>query len=371
MSLGIARATLPAEFQDVTSKQLLMTPLPQFLHARLIMSAVGQKLNTGSLALPLGPTREINGGGASYMGLTEMQYMLSDEIAKQAIRVQPDFSEAARSNGVGHTIRINRPKFASTTYTMASRRLTAGSAISTTPVNAQSEQVPLTVERWGGPYDPAQNAVAPIGINAFDATRAIHSIPAIAELKFQEDFHRTIDSFGVTLFDSVASANIVYAGSMAADNDAKQTDDNPFDYATLLKCQKALDDLNIPTFSNGRRLMILTTKQVQDLMQDDQFQRMSVFNEYNPLLKGAYVKTCCDFDILKSTTLNQVSNSSSVKVQYGQAFGPGMVGVGPAGMPYVSASTQDNYGQDFLAVWLWFCAFGVLDERFGLSVRSS
>lgn len=371
MSFGIQRATIPAEFQDVVSKQLLMAPIPKFMHARLIMSAVGQKLNTNSMMLPLGPSRDIQSNG-TYATLEQMQYMLSDDIAKQAVRVQEDFSEAAQRGGVGHTIRINRPVFDATTYTMASRRLQAGATISTVAINAKSEQVPLTVERWAGPYDSTNSRVAPIGINAFDASRAVHSIPAIADLQFQYDFHRTVDSFGVTLFDSVASGNILYAGSMTSNNSSTAVDDNPFDFEMLLRSKKSLDDLSIPTFTNGRRIMVLTTKQGNDLQKDEQYQRLAkVHPQFNPLFIESYLGSCAGFDILTSVTLTQTNNSSSVPIQHGQAFGPGMVGVGPASMPMVIPSTDDNYGQDFKAIWIWFAAFGILDERFGLSLRSS
>jgi hypothetical protein len=70
-------------------------------------------------------------------------------------------------------------------------------------------------------------------------------------------------------------------------------------------------------------------------------------------------------------SLSTPANSSSVAVQYGQMFGPGMVGVGPADMPRVVPNTQDNYGENSLAIWLWYCAFGVLDDSFGLSIRTA
>jgi hypothetical protein len=373
MALGISRATLPAEFYDVTSKQLLLAPVPQFLHARLIMSAVGQRLNTASMALPVGATRQIpEKSGVGYLSLNEMQYMLSDEIAKEAIQVKEDFSPEASATP-GHTIRFNRPKFTDTTYTMASREVPAGGVISTTPINISSDQVPLTVKRWVGPYSSSQSAPAPIGISKFDASRALHSIPAIADLHFQYDFHKTVDAFGVALFDAVDSSNIIYAGSMTGVNDSTVVNDNPFDFTMIMQAEKRLDDLHIPRFrGTGKRIMILTTKQAQDLALDDQFQRLARYEQnFNPLFKTSYVASVGSFDILKSATLTQTANSNSVPIQYGQAFGPGMVGVGPAGMPYVTPSTADNYGEDFLAVWIWYCAFGVLDQRFGVSLRSS
>ena len=370
MAMGIQRATLPAEFFDRTSETLLLAPEPQYLHARLILAAIAMDLDTkAGLALPI-PGRALPNQGASYLGLAEMQYELSDPIAPQAVRVMTDF--APGSTNPGHTIRFNRPRFTDTTYTFGSREIPAGSLISTTPVNVGSDQVPLTVKRWAGPYDSTNNRVAPYQVNRFDSARAVHSLGGIAELHFMRDFHKTIDSFGVALWNSCRAANIVYPDGMTADNDAVAVGDHPMDYATMAKVERTLDNANIPKFANGKRILVLTTLQAEQLTRDPEFQRLAVFEpNFNPLLKGSYVRSCGTFDILKSTTLTQTNNSSSIPIQYGQAFGPGMVGVGPASMPAVVPNSQDNYGEDVLAIWLFYCAFGVLDDSFGCSVRTS
>jgi hypothetical protein len=45
--------------------------------------------------------------------------------------------------------------------------------------------------------------------------------------------------------------------------------------------------------------------------------------------------------------------------------------MGAQGMPRVVPSTNDNYGETVYAIWIWYAAFQVLDNRFGRSVRSS
>lgn len=370
MGIGIQRASLPAEFFDTTSATLLHAPEPQYLHARLILAAMSMDLDAkGGLALPI-PGRAITAQREGYLTLPEMQFELSDPIAAEAVRVMTDF--APGSTTPGHTIRFNRPRFVDSTYTFGSREVPAGSLISTTPVNVGSDQVPLTVKRWAGPYDATNSRVAPYQVNRFDSGRAVHSLAGVAELHFMRDFHKTIDAFGVALWNSCKAANIVYPVGMTAVDDAVAVGDHPMDYATLALTERRLDDANIPKFSNGKRIMVLTTLQVEQLSRDSEYQRLAVFEkDYNPLLKGSYVKSCGGFDIMKSTTLTQTNNSSSIPIQYGQAFGPGMVGVGPASMPAVVPNSQDNYGEDVLAIWLWYCAFGVLDDSFGCSIRTS
>ena len=369
MAIGIQRASLPAEFFDSTSATLLRSPEPQYLHARLILAAMAMDLDAkAGLAMPV-PGRALP-SGAGYISLPEMQFELSDPIAAAAVRVMTDFAPGSQTPG--HTIRFNRPRFTDSTYTFASREISAGATISTTPVNVGSDQVPLTVKRWAGPYDATNNRVAPYQVNRFDSGRAIHSLSGVAELHFMRDFHKTIDSFGVLLWNSVKAANIVYPAGMTAVDDALAVGSHPMDYATLALTQRRLDDANIPQFPNGKRIMVLTTLQTEQLTRDSEYQRLSVFErDFNPLLKGSYVGSCGNFDILKSTTLTQTNNSSSIPIQYGQAFGPGMVGVGPASMPAVVPNSQDNYGEDVLAIWLFYCAFGVLDDSFGCSIRTS
>lgn len=371
MAFGIQRATLPAEFYDRTSERLLIAPEPQYLHARLILSAVSMSLDSAAganIALPI-PGRALDGSGADYRKLEDMQFNLADPIAEEAIVVVNDFREEHQP---GHVIRFNRPRFTNSTYTFASREVPAGTSISTTPINVGSDQVELTVKRWAGPYDSTNNRVAPYAVSRFDAQRAVHSIPKIADLHFTRDFHKTVDTFGVTLFDSVKSTNIVYPTGIASDNAMAAVGSNPMDFETLLRAEKVLNDASIPTFKDGKRIAVLTTLQCLQLARDPEFRQSAVFMpDLNPLIQGSYFKTVSKTHIYQSTTLNQTNNSSSVPIQYGQMFGPGMVGVGPASMPRVAPSTNDNYGEDPMAIWLWYCALGVLDDSFGVSIRTS
>jgi hypothetical protein len=372
MAFGIQRATLPAEFYDRTSEKLLISPEPQYLHARLILSALSMSLDSmagANIALPI-PGRAIPDVGGDYRKLQDMQFMLSDPIAEEAIVVVNDFSQ--EKPAPGHVIRFNRPRFTNTTYTFASREVPAGSTISTTPISVGSDQVELTVKRWAGPYDSTNSRVAPYAVSRFDAERSIHPLAKIADLHFTRDFHRTVDGFGVSLFDTVRSANIVYPTGISAVNDMLAVGSNPMDFETLLRAEKVLNDANIPAFGDGKRIAVLTTLQCLQLARDPEFRQSAVFvPELNPLIQGSYFKTVSKTHIYQSTTLNQTNNSSSVPIQYGQMFGPGMVGVGAAGMPRVASSANDNFGEDPMAIWLWYATFGVLDDSFGVSIRTS
>lgn len=362
--MSISRATFAQEFKDVVSLQLLTQPQAQFFYAGLIKMALGAELDTTTGGIP-GRGTEAN--GPSYLSLPEMQLQLADPVYKDAVRVVVELGK----EHMGHTVLINRPQFATSTYTQASRKIPVGTTIGTTPVNVAAEQVSLTIERFGGPYDSGTGAVQPYGIENFDINRGVHNLKEVRDLFFKQDFEKTIDAFAVALFDLAGTT--IYPTGMTAVNDATQVGEFPFSFNQVLSTRTSLSTANIPTFSNGKYAMVLTSLQLEQLDKDPSYQRQvrTFENEMNPVLRKAYRGSVSKFDIFESTTLTQTNNSFSVPIQYGHAFGPGMIGVGAGGMPHVETSTNDNYAQSLMAIWLWFAAFGVLDNRFGRSVRSS
>lgn len=366
----LGRADLPQEFYDVTSTQLLIQPEPQYLYARLIREATRMEMDRRAAQLGL-PGRELVDNGAPYVQLDEMQLELSDRLYAEAIKIDLTFMDAPGQRlPIGHIVRLNRPRFTNTTYTLQSREIAPGKVISTTPVTVGSDQVEFRIARYGGPLD-ANGNVAPIGISRFDAQRSVHSLPAIRDLHFKRDYDRWLDSVGATLFDSVDAANILFNDGFTADSGMQQAGDSPFSYALLRKMELQLDNLSIPFFRNGRRLCVVTPYQGQQLERDPEYQRLSQFlPPKNPLLLSSYMRTIGNVDVFRSVTLPQVVNGNSVTVHHAQMFGPGMVGVAPGEMPRVVANTNDNYGEDPIAIWLQYCAFTVLDARFGVSGHS-
>lgn len=366
---NISRATLPQEFFDITTAQLLTQPEPQYLHAQLIKNALNAELDTGgAIGVPI-PGRQFGDSGPGYADLEAARLALAvDPIMRDAVKVVVELGKGQ----VGHTIRINRPKFTNSTYTQASRRVPVGTTIGTTPINVESEQAQITIDRFAGPYDSAASvpAVSPLAIERFDASRGVHSMAAIKEFHLKRDFDRTIDAFGVVLFDQAATT--IYPDGMTADNDAATAGAFPMNYGQIVDTHTSLSRAGIPTFSDGKYLMVLHPEQTGQLARDPEFQRLArEHTDFNPLFKASYFRTIDKFHILESSTLTTATNSSSVSVYYGQAFGPGMVGLGAGEMPRTAYHTNDNYGETALVIWLWYAGFSVLDNRFGRSVRSA
>jgi N4-gp56 family major capsid protein len=358
----LSRATLPQEFFDITSDMLLIQPEPQYLHGQLLKMALGASLD-GDATLGISPGRAIGGDGAPYGTVDVDRFMLADPLASEAIVVIPELGKTP-----GHTIKINRPVFANTTYTQASRLVGQGVSISTTPIDVTSEQAAITLQRFAGPYDQTNSRVAPLAADKLDAQLPVHKAAAILGKQLKRDFDRTIDAFGVALFDLPTTT--VRPAGFAADTDSIVAGDAPMDFDTLTRVESTLDAANIPQFSNGRRICVLHPRQIQQLKGDSAFQRLASYDrsDVNPLFKS-WVAKIGNLDIFQSSTLTQVA--STVTIYRGQCFGPGMVGVGAGNLPHTAYSTADNYGEQALVVWLWYAGFTNLDQRFGVRIHTS
>lgn len=366
----VTRATLPEEFFDITSAMLLVQPEPMYLHASLVKSALAMDLaaeGLGSLGLPL-PNRNVGDDGQA-LGLTndDMRLLINSPIANvysDTVKVITDLSKAP-----GMTVRINRPKFTDTTYTIGSREVAGGATISTTPIAFGSEQTDITIRRLAGPLTGVGGTVAPIGIDRFEASRSLHKLAPIAGMQLKRDYDKFLDKATIALLDAVT--NQLWPNGFTADNDFKAAGDGPLDFDMLARAESVLDTANIPRFSNGRRACVLHPRQIQQLKNDGQFMKAAEFyTNKNPLFTS-YVATVGNLDIFASANLTTISNSSSVTVYYGQIFGPGALGWGQGEMPRVAYSTADNYGEQALLIWLWYAGAVLLDNRFGCSLRSS
>lgn len=359
----IGRASLGTEFYDTTSAMLLVEPQPQFLYALLFKLGLGAALQTpGSLGLP---GRDGIGASGAPFGNAGGTLILDDAIAREAITVVPELGKSP-----GHTVRINRPTFTATTYTQASREVANGATISTTPIDVSASQVSLTLKRFAGPYSSGQSAVAPYGVDRFDASMPVHKMVDIVGTHLKQDFDKTIDAFFVALGD--LGATTVYPRGMTAVNDSTVAGDFPMDFNTLSRTEQSLDEDSIPYFGNGKRVLVATPQQLQQLEEDTQFARHAVFDRpANPVLTKAYYKSVGKFDIYKSNTLTTTNNSNSIPIHIAHAFGPGMFGAGVGRLPEVVSSTSDNYGEVALVIWLMYASLGNLDNRFGCVVKTS
>jgi hypothetical protein len=344
---------MPEEFFDITSSMLLVQPEPQYLYALLYLSAIGASLpNPVAIGLP---GRQVSGVGADYSSAERDRQILSNPLTTDVFAVKADFNAAP-----GSTLRINRPVFANTTYTEASRRIATGTSISTVPVSVSSEQTNLTLYRFGGPYDNANNRVAPYAISAFDANMGIHNAAKLFGTHLKRDCHKFVDSVVTTLLD--LGSTTVFPEGMTAANDATATGSFPFTYEQLSRCEQEADQANLPTFPDGYRVAVLTPTQVKQLKDDPQYTRYAEKHEQYNALFPQYVRSVGKTHIFKSTTLTISNNASSVPIHYGHYIAPGALMGGMGRQLRVAPNTDDNYGEDVKVIWIGDLAFGVANN---------
>jgi len=358
-----SRVTVPQEFYDKTSDMLLKAPEPQYLYGQMFMGALAI-----SLAPPekIGlPFRPVGGTGADYAAADRDRLMLSNPMFTEVFAAKVDF------NGLpGSTIRINRPAYTNTTYTEVSRRIASGSSISTTPAAAvASGQTNLTLYRYGGPYDATNSRVAPLAIEAFDANMGVHNLSRMIGSTLVRDCHRFLDQVNVQLLDLASTT--VYPLGMTADNDATVKGTFPFSFEQLVRTERKGDDANLPTFSDGFRAFVGTPTQIAQLAMDPVYAKQAYIHPEYSALFPQYVKSLSKTHIFKSTTLTTTSNSSSVLVHKGHYIAPGALLAGMGRPLRTAASTDDNFGETEKVVWLGDLAFGLADNTFAISVRSS
>jgi hypothetical protein len=354
----LSRVEMPSNFYDITSSQLLVAPEPQFLYAQLFKSALSVSLGVpGEMGLP---GRSVGGNGAPYVSVERDRLIMASPLPSI-------FAAAVDFNGLpGNTIRINRPIFTNTTYTEVSRRIPSGSTISTTAIVPTQGQTNLTLYRYGGPYS---STVQPFGIEAFDARMGVHKAASIIGTHLRRDFDAFCDAVTRSLLD--LAANTDYPEGMAADNDATVAGSFPFTYEQLSRVEKNMDDANLPTFGDGFRVLVLHPTQINQLRNDNQYQRAAQNMPQYSILFPQYVASVNKFHIFKSTTLSTASNSSSVTIYRGHAIAPGAMLGGMGRAPRVSPNTNDNYGESVLVIWLADLAFALSNNTFVRLVSSS
>lgn len=376
----IDRATLPAEFYDITSRMMLRQPEPQYLYAQLVfMADVQAELRADPNAYQLIAGRGIepgNGAAVKPFAENQLQLVAADRIRGETITVS---DELAKGN-VGSTIRMNRPVFSGGGYTAAARLIASGQSISTTGITIAAEQVSITIQRFAGPYDTANSRVAPYPIDRFDAQRSVHSLAEMVGVQLQRDRMKFIDSVYASIFDSPASGSVLYPGdptnSLSTDASAFPAASNgyrPFDADCVFRAEQKLADLFIPRFADGMYRLVITPQQARQLRNDPAFQRMAVFETSMNPLKQSFVATLGQVEIYQcSTNTVDTTTVASVSINHAIMFGPGLCGRVRSGEGCrVANSTDDNFGETPKVVWIAYEGQSLLDNRFVVGIHSN
>lgn len=347
-----SRAQMPQNFYDITSDMLLVAPEPQYLYGMMFLAALRASLVTpDQLGLP---GRAVGGVGADYTPAEKDRLLLSSPIVQDVFAAKVDFNAAP-----GNSVRFNRPVYANTTYTETSRRIPLGTSISTTPVKVTAGQASLTLFRYGGPYDTAQAAVAPVAIEAFDANMGVHKAAKIYGNQLKRDCHKFLDAVQVTLLDLAATS--VYPEGFSASALPTENGQGRITYRQISDTEAQMDTANVPTFADGFRMLTLHPKQSDHLRQDKQFRDALQFQPEIGIVSPNYLGSINKFHVFKSNTLTTTTNSNTT-LYNAHAIAPGAL-LGGMGRPLrVAANTNDNYGETAKVIWLGDLAFGLADN---------
>jgi N4-gp56 family major capsid protein len=367
----INRASIPEEFFDITSSMLLVQPEPQYFHAMLFKMAFGVAMNLpfgGPLGLQV-DGRPIQDTGAAYTSAEYDRLMLMppDPAYKGAVLMAKEIGQQ-----VGQTVKLNRPRFGSGGFTLGAREVPSGTLIATQAIDIGSEQVPLTIKRYAGPYDPIAGQVAPFAVDKFDATRSVHSESQIVGKHLQRDIDRWLDQVLIAM-GNLASVTLWPQG-FSSDSTSTVAGDMPMDVDTIFRVEETLKNASIPRFPNGKYMGVIGPTDARQLKNDTQFATYAKDNPYagstNPLF-AAFVARVGGIDLFESSSLISTNNGNSIPVRSSQFFGPGAFGGGIGDMPRVAPNTSDNYGESALVIWLAYLALGLLDNRIVVNVHTT
>jgi hypothetical protein len=376
MPVLIGQGSLPSEFTEIIQMRLLVQPEPQYLHCRWWKTALRVAFDA-MMAEQLGisPERALPSPGGPYTQPDADRLNYSDDIiAPEAIVVVP--SLGARP---GDVIKTNRPVYQDSTYSLAARTVPSSTEISTEPIALAGEQVGISVLRLAGPYSNEQSAVAPYGLERFDIQRMIHAARGYVGLHLSRDFDKLIDTIMVTLYDALGT--VVRPKGMADEESPQVAGDYPMSHTVLTEIEQRLKEANVPTFPDGRWIGVLTPQQEQQLKNDDAFVKQArYFKETSPLYVGNIVaewgrrlRLYCSntMPIYPPGTTLDNGKTPAVPIHNAHFFGPGVIGSGVGQMPRPATSTQDNYGEWALLLWIMYAGFTMFDNRLGLKVQTS
>jgi len=360
----LSRVSLPQEFFDIVSSDMLIAPQPQFAFAQMVYAS-NARAQLSAAGIDMGRAQITQGQGIP--SLMDMQLILSQGPFADAVRSVIDLEKP----GIGHTVRINRPVLTGGQYSVAARTIASSQSISLTPIDITAEQVSITMLRVVGPASASGSGPAPYAIDRLDATRSVHQLREMVGLNLVYDRNRYLDTVIGLQFDAASNNAVVRPGSLSSDSAFPNSGETALDLDTIFRAEEQLRSTFIPTFSNGCYRLMISPKQARQLKQDPDFRASSVFIESkNPLLAPSVLRVG-NIEIIESNTLQTDSSTvAGVVIQRGVMFGPGAVGYGCGGMPEVKSANEDNYGETAKVVWVCYEGHTVLDNRFVVGVRS-
>ena len=381
------RASIQANYVDfareATTPLLLPTPEPQYLFAQMAMAGRYSlaALNSGYNSVE-GFMREAAGGAD-----------LSPEMGRLArvADMYPDVVRAVDSFGQneGDTLKFQRLIHDVGGLTKTDRELIGNSAISTTGRSVKTEEVPVTLKEYHGPYASGGSGVAPFEIKNFDAQYRANKIAlkSLVNSELTHDYTKWLDTtirdeFRRSSYTTLPNSGWGDVTSFVAGGGGK------FSMDQWLRARKTLTDREWRPFTSGRYVGIVPTSFNVDMAQDYDYSKASRFHEDGRNLIFGYIGSLQDIDFFECSTTKQYAAASTVAgdkagtvpagvtLEEGLLIGPGAVGFGTAGAeiipgypetrsmgPVVRFSDDTNFGTLAKCIWYAVHAMDCIDHR--------
>lgn len=369
--MSLSLLTLPSEFVQGVSANFLQPPISSFFWASVYDAATRMMELNLAQANGVIPAQALAVNGMPMPSFNERANLLNENL--------PGLFTVENMQGrPGQMVSINRVAYQSTTYTEASRRTTRAT-IGTAGVDLRGEVVQLTLDEFSGPLIAAAGAVGPHIIEEFDLNRMpIHALQSRVADALRFDRFTFIDTvIGTKAVSDGAMAYRVYPGdydnAIATDAAAFITSgDRAMDLETLARAEEVATINKVQRFPNNRWAVVVTPRQLRQLRTCAAWQKSAVFMPSYNLLTGTYVGTVGMCDIYLSDSNPTVTVSTST-VQQGVLMGPGVLGAAivPGSFMVRTDPGATNYGRRVPLIWTAVEGIGVLDNRFGVLIRSN
>jgi hypothetical protein len=377
----IGRGSLPANYEDflnsATANLVLPTPQPQYLFAQFAMAGRLSlaAMNAGATSVQQYVT--MRGGGAPVS-------MDLDRLIRTADSY-PGFFQTIDQFGLGRgdTIKFQRPVFSTGGLTKASRKLNTNQTISTTGRTIQSEEVPLILEEYHGPYASDGSAVQPHAIWGFDAKFRANKLQlvSVSSQHLAQDYTAWLD---VVMRDELrASPYMTLSDSSFADVASYTVGGgSTFSLEQILNARKALTDREWRPFPNGRYVLLVPSVFNTQMVADVEYRELSKVHSDGRNQLFGYIGSVQDVDIYECTTLKSYvatdvvagdeggTVGTGVVLQEALMVGPGAVGFGTAAPdpegamgPVARFADDTNYGTVAKVIWYALHSIGGLDMR--------
>jgi hypothetical protein len=141
---------------------------------------------------------------------------------------------------------------------------------------------------------------------------------------------------------------------------------NKLKESDLALVKRKLLERNIPTFANGRYMLVIGPRHEEDLRSDAAFREITRYQvNAGPMLSG-YLMSYGGFDVCVSNGLPNaaVGGGGAVTGYQALAFGPESLGWGIGMDAQARRSKDDDYGREDRMVWIAHEAWKLLNEDF-------